>query len=159
MNIQKNILQKNIFNEIKNLFFNSYFGWYYQNCVNDENDNHLQFCHTFFDNNKINSDYFVNISPIIDFINPEKLIRVKANLLPKTEKIIEHGFHTDFKDCMTSVYYINTNNGYTKLIDETIITSEENKLVTFDSNTKHTGSTCTDENVRIVLNINYLPKI
>jgi len=60
---------------------------------------------------------------------------------------------------MTAVYYINTNNGYTKLIDETIITSEENKLLTFDSNTKHTGTTCTDENVRIVLNINYLPKI
>jgi len=159
MRIKKTILPKITFNEVKNLFFNSYFSWYYQNCVNDENDNHLQFCHTFFDNNKINSDYFVNISPIIDFINPEKLIRVKANLLPKTEKIIEHGFHTDFKDCMTAVYYINTNNGYTKFIDDTIIQSEENKLVTFDSNTKHTGTTCTDENVRIVLNINYLPKI
>jgi len=159
MKIKKNILPKIIFKEIKNIFFNNYFGWYYQDLVIHKNDNHFQFCHLFFDDNKINSTYFENISPIINYINPQKLIRVKANLLPKTQKIIEHGFHTDFKDCITAVYYINTNNGYTKLIDETIIPSEENKLFSFDSNTKHTGSTCTDENVRIVLNINYLPKI
>ena len=60
---------------------------------------------------------------------------------------------------MTAVYYINSNNGYTKLIDQTIVLSEENKLLTFDSNIRHTGATCTDENVRIVLNINYLSKV
>lgn len=159
MKVKKNVLPNVVFNIIKNLFFDNYFGWYYQDNVNHKNDAHFQFCHLFFDNNKINSNYFEHLSPIINYINPQQLIRVKANLLPKTVKIIEHGFHIDIKDCMTAVYYINTNNGYTKLIDGTIISSEENKLITFDSNIEHTGTTCTDENVRIVLNFNYLPKI
>jgi hypothetical protein len=159
MKISNNVLSNIVFNKLKNLFFNNYFSWHYQDNVNHKDDGHFQFCHLFFDDNKINSTYFEHISPILNFINPQQLIRVKANLLTKTDKIIEHGFHTDVKDCMTAIYYINTNNGYTKFIDETIVSSEENKLVTFISNIQHTGSTCTDENVRVVLNINYLPKI
>jgi hypothetical protein len=36
-----------------------------------------------------------------------------------------------------------------------MIKSEENKLLSFDTDIEHTGSTCTDEKIRIVLNLNY----
>ena len=35
------------------------------------------------------------------------------------------------------------------------IKSVSNTLVLFDSNEKHTGSTCTDKEYRIIININY----
>ena len=35
----------------------------------------------------------------------------------------------------------------------------ENRLIDFDSNMEHTGSTCTDQKCRIVININYYPFI
>ena len=34
--------------------------------------------------------------------------------------------------------------------------SEENKIVTFDSDIEHTGSSCTNKKRRIVINFNYL---
>ena len=40
-------------------------------------------------------------------------------------------------------------------IDKKIIKSKANRVVTFPANVKHTGTTCTDKNERIVLNINY----
>ena len=55
----------------------------------------------------------------------------------------------------TCIFYINNCNGYTKFKNNQIITSEENKLIQFDSKLEHTGSSCTDEKRRIVLNINY----
>lgn len=45
--------------------------------------------------------------------------------------------------------------GYTKFENKKIVKSEENKIVIFNSNLKHTGSTCTDQDIRMVININY----
>ena len=75
----------------------------------------------------------------------------------KTEKIIEHGLHTDvdYDNSKTAVYYCNTNNGYTRLVDGTTINSIENRMLIFDSKTPHTGSTCTDTPFRTVINFNY----
>ena len=75
---------------------------------------------------------------------------------PKDIKIKPFGLHTDapFK-CKTAILYINTNNGITIFETGEEIKSEENKIVMFPSNLKHTGTTHTDEKVRVVLNINY----
>jgi len=35
------------------------------------------------------------------------------------------------------------------------VESVANRLVEFDSNLEHTGSSCTDENIRVVINLNY----
>ena len=59
------------------------------------------------------------------------------------------------KGSKTAVFYVNSNNGYTKLKNGTIIKSEENKIAIFDGETEHTGTTCTDEEFRVVVNINY----
>ena len=54
-----------------------------------------------------------------------------------------------------SIFYINTNNGYTKFEDGTIVKSFANRLLTFPSNLKHCGTSCTDERTRVVINFNY----
>ena len=36
------------------------------------------------------------------------------------------------------------------------ILSKQNKLIIFDNDQPHTGSTCTDERIRVVINFNYV---
>jgi hypothetical protein len=157
MKITKNLLKEKEFKNIYNLLTDLNFPWYFQEGVNRENDGHKQMCHIFIKEAQINSSYLNVLDPIFKKIKVKNLFRVKSNLLFKTNEIIEHGFHVDLKDkiCKTAVYYINTNNGYTKFENKKIIKSEENKIVIFKSNLKHTGSTCTDQDIRMVININY----
>ena len=98
---------------------------------------------------------------VTDILNCSKLkiaalIRVKANLNPRTHKIIKHGFHVDLPyPCTTAIYYVNTCNGFTEFEDGTVVESVANRFVTFPSSLKHTGTTCTDQKARIVINFNY----
>ena len=66
-------------------------------------------------------------------------------------------FHRDVKwnNWHTAIYYVNDNNGYTEFEDGTIIDSVENRVVIFSSEMLHTGRNCTDENVRVIINLNY----
>ena len=59
------------------------------------------------------------------------------------------------KQSTTSIFYMNTNNGYTKFEDGTKIESVANRLVSFPSNMKHKGTSCTDEKTRVVINFNH----
>ena len=59
------------------------------------------------------------------------------------------------KQWTTAIFYVNTNNGYTKFEDETIVESVANRVVTFPANMKHTGTSCTDEKTRVIINFNY----
>jgi len=98
-------------------------------------------------------------------IDPIKLWRIKANLLTRTSNIIENEFHQDAgkheklsKQWTTAIFYMNTNNGYTEFEDGTKVESVANRIVIFPTNTKHRGTSCTDERTRVVINFNYLIK-
>ena len=60
------------------------------------------------------------------------------------------------KHWTTSIFYVNTNNGYTVFEDGTKVESVANRMLTFPSNLKHCGTSCTDKNIRSVINFNYL---
>ena len=67
-----------------------------------------------------------------------------------------HGYHTDFPfECKTAIFYINSNNGLTLFKNGQIIESVENRMVIFNSQLEHTGTTSTDTKNRIVVNFNY----
>ena len=93
------------------------------------------------------------------YIKPTALIKVKGKLYPKSKKIKEWKMNPDVhwkhENCMTSILHINTNNGYTKFENGEVVKSVRNRLVTFPAHLKHTGSTCTDEKFRCVINVNY----
>ena len=57
---------------------------------------------------------------------------------------------------MTAILYINTNDGYTVFEDGTKIDSVANRICIFPYYLKHSGTTCTNANRRIALNINYV---
>ena len=60
------------------------------------------------------------------------------------------------KNIKSAIYYVNSNNGYTKFKNGKKILSKQNKLIIFDNDQPHTGSTCTDERIRVVINFNYV---
>ena len=158
--ILQNCLSEKDFQSIKNTFYSDYFSWYLNLGVNSIDDGFTQFTHNFYTNYIQNSNLLDNLKPIINVLNPLALIRVKANLLSKTNEIIKHGFHIDQEyKCTTAIFYVNTNNGYTEFESGEKVYSEENKLVIFDTFLKHSGTTCTDKNERIVINFNFIEKI
>tara|TARA_B100001996_G_scaffold291629_1_gene231808 strand:- start:278 stop:988 length:711 start_codon:yes stop_codon:yes gene_type:complete len=143
--------------------FSTKFSWSYsgrvvpiENCMCDDLDDY-QFVHSFYDSHKPQSDHINVIEPLIRKIpNLAALVKIKANLNPRNSKVITHGFHIDmtFK-CTTGIYYLNDNNGYTEFEDGTKIENIGNRFVSFPSDMKHTGSTCTDKRMRILINFNY----
>lgn len=159
MNIFNNFLPKEVFNTLSNAMLSSNFPWYYNDYVNDENEksNHFQFTFIFLRNGQYEcwGEWKDIMVPVLQHIKHKKINRVKANLLTQTNKIIEHGYHTDQDKGTTGILYLNNCNGYTKFKNGKKVVSKENQYVEFDSSLKHTGSTCTDEKRRIVINFNY----
>ena len=128
-----------------------------------EADDPHQFTHTFFRKQTNWSSASINIVPLLDKINPRIWIKVKGNLSSINSKPLVGGWHCDkdtdgkaWTDTTTSIFFINTNNGYTLFENGKKVPSVENTLVTFPNNTLHTGVSQTDTKTRVTLNLNYL---
>ena len=163
MEITDNFLNKETFKSIQDLMLNNDFDWYYSNSITSEDldRKEFQFIHIFYANGEPRRSYPI-IDPIIKKINPFCLVRIKANLLTITPKIKEYDFHVDYKNkqnLTTAIFYVNTCDGYTIFKDGTKVESIANRLVEFDSNLEHTGSSCTDQNIRVVINLNYFKEV
>ena len=158
MNIYKNFLDKKDFEKLKDKIMGQYMPWYFNDGVISWDDKkYFQFTFLFLNNSKKNciDEHFNILEPILHKIKYKKLNRIKANLLTQDNNITEHGMHADQDKGTTGIFYLNTCNGYTKFETGKKVFSEENKYVEFNSTIKHTGSTCTDEMRRVVINFNY----
>ena len=160
-----NFIDKDSLKELQGLFWSNDFPWFYDDAVNYPGDGYYQFTHVFYQYDLQKSEFLPTLKPILHQLYLKgdlySLVRIKANLLNRTALNIEHGLHIDLPDLKdhhtskTAIFYLNTNDGYTKFEDGTIIESVENRVIVFDSRLKHTGSTCTDEKTRVVINFNY----
>jgi hypothetical protein len=160
-----NVLSEELYTATKNNFLEySKFPWFYNNFKVSHTEpfhlNNYQFTHMFYNDYSIRSELFQIVEPIVKYLNPESLIRIKANLVPKTEFRHVFEYHTDTlsksNGRKTAIYYVNSNNGVTILEDGTEIESIGNRLVIFDQKISHTGTTCTNEKVRCLINFNYI---
>jgi hypothetical protein len=158
--IRDNFLPKEEFLKIQKIFLSDIFPWYFNNYKIDSNNeeglNNYQFTHAFYVDYKIKSDAFEYLENLLKELKIKSIVKLKANLLPKTDTIIKSEFHTDVDfNCLTSILYINNNDGYTEFENGKIINSIENRLITFPSSIKHLGTTCTNSKIRVILNLNY----
>ena len=159
-----NFLDESDFKNIQEIMLGDNFPWYYNTGVvkaeDDNIKNQYQLIHMFYSNDVPRSSYFDILAPLIYKINARSWIKIKANLNTRTEDFFEHGYHVDYTDVIpsqrTAVFYLNTNNGYTLFQDGTKIESVKNRLVSFKTDLLHTGSTCTDVNRRVLINLNYI---
>lgn len=161
MKVIDNFLDKESFEKIKNSIVNNpYFPWYFSEYTDYLNEKGLEkgkYIHTFYHQNKPNSQHYDLLLPFIEKLNCTSIINIKLNSTNYATKIKEGTYHCDYNiKCKTAIYYLNTNDGYTKFQkDNKIIESIENRMVIFNSNLKHLGTNTTDSKRRLVLNFNY----
>jgi|TARA_E500000318_G_scaffold98238_1_gene99391 hypothetical protein len=158
LKIIDNFLPKKQFKEIKETVTYS-LPWYYSRDVGIPKAGDLYYLmHMFYRENEVQSNFYHPvIKPLIDIIKPLSLIRAKGNLYPSTHKIYRHEEHVDYSHSHKGfLYYINTNNGFTILENGKKVESIANRALFFDSSKMHQSTTCTDQNIRINININYI---
>ena len=110
--------------------------WYYLDYIdNADDEDKFQFIHVFYHEH-------APVSPCVEVINP---------IMEKLEEKL--------KQWTTSIFYMNTNNGYTIFENGTKVESVANRMITFPANIKHTGTSCTDEKTRVVINFNYFSQL
>lgn len=165
-----NFLPKEDFIKIKDLLLSTTFPWYHQKSKVGE-DNDMQFTHVMYEANPKWEDvearrmtdsiwqkgFYSSIDSLLRKMEINALVRMKANITFKESTIRPFTMHTDVDYCnlTTAVYYINTTNGKTLFENGDEVLGVENRLVAFPAYMMHTGTSHTDEQMRIVLNINY----
>ena len=156
MKVIDNFLEEKEFNKIKNDILNVNFPWYFQHYKVIPKDGQIQFTHIVFRDGKLNSSFRYLVDIVLLRLKAKKIIRAKFNLTWKTDKILNSQYHVDTPiKSKTAIFYLNTNNGKTFFKNKKSVKSVENRMVTFNSSIKHMGTTHTDADYRLVLNINY----
>ena len=151
------------FDKLKQYLCGPKFEWYLQPHIidNKEGLDQFQFVHCFYNVAKPHLNNWSSIlDPVVDTLKAQYIFRIKANCRPRTSQGVLSDYHTDMDlNQQTAILYLNTNNGYTKFKDNSLkdVKSVANRLVTFYGGLEHCGCSCTDDNTRIVLNINYIP--
>ena len=164
MKVVDNFLPKDEFNKLKDVITGYSFPWFLQNFVEHEDNpqpSHWYFTHKFFEEGRGGTPFYPMIDEIFlkEKLNCAAILRVKGNLYPKDEKIIEHGWHIDYDfNHAGAIFYINNNNGHTILEDGSKIESIENRMLFFNAGRRHRSTNCTDTQYRMNINFNYMKK-
>ena len=160
--IQDNFLPVHEFESLRNDILQYDFPWYKSPIVDVNNDQDWQLCHNVYFENTFQS--VLNVSPLLKKMSAFSLVKIKINMIKREQQIIEHEFHIDIAyapdDMLTSILYLNTNNGYTKFKSGEKVESVANRLVTFPSMMMHTGTTNTcNSPYRMCMNINWFKNV
>ena len=164
--VKNNFLNKKDFDHIKDVMLSSKFPWYYNKTKVDEEDRddlyNYQLTHIFFRDGSANSSAYDLLEPVLKKLKVKEVIRIKANLVPRTSRIHKFEKHADQDyNCKGAILYINSNNGQTifeegrKDSQNKHVKSKENTIVLFNANQMHQGTTCTNEKIRVLINFNY----
>lgn len=162
MKVIDNFLLPEEFAPIKEYMMGPEFPWYFNQTVDYDGEitNKFQFVHNFIMIEKgLVSNSMGILSPVLNKLDMKHLLKLKANCNPRGDgkNIGEHHVDNGVPTALTAVYYINTNNGGTEFQSGEFVESVENRIVIFDSTMAHRGVSCTDEKVRVLANINYIP--
>lgn len=167
MKVVDDFLSPFLLNKIKKEVYSRSFNWFYspwtiyETKESEDNLGNYQFTHSFYDesNGGIVCDRYHLFTPFIEKLGCKKIIRLKANLNPVTQEHYVHEFHADvgeyYSGSKSAILYLNTNNGYTIFDTGERVYSVENRVLMFDSEKIHAGVTCTDQKVRVIINVVY----
>ena len=170
MKVIENFLPPETFQYVQSQLLSPAWPWYFQNHVDyaeeSENLEKSQFCYQLYRNHTWQGAGESIVTPFLHRLKAVALVRVKANLQVRTETRKQNNFHVDllnpdhepYENLLTAIYYVNSNDGVTVFEDGTEVESVANRMVVFPSKTKHTGTTCTDQKRRVVVNFNFFPE-
>lgn len=161
MKVIDNFLPDVYFNHLQKTLSETNFPWYYNDTITGlkKDTSSFQFTHNFYKDHTIVSSFWPIITPLIEKLKVCALVRVKANLLPRSTTHQSSCLHEDHhsKGVHTALFYCNTNNGYTFFKDNKKVLSKANTVILFNSNKLHAGTSCTDQKTRLVINVVYYP--
>lgn len=153
-----NFLDKTDFLKIQKSFLdNMSCSWHMSDGISETGSSDgVYFIHFLFFDNKIQSNKYSDVFPIMEKLKIKHPERIKVNLYTKSDTLVKHGSHVDSgiskKGC---IFYLNTNDGFTILDGDIGIKSIENRLLIFDPKKPHSSTNCTDRNYRSTINFNY----
>ena len=154
-----NYLKQEDFEHIRDWAFGDQIDWRYSPSVADDDDIGLgYFHHVLYAEQEPKSKWLHKgmASHLIQEAKIELLIRIKVNLYTATETIKYHKPHKDYDfPHKAAVYCLNTCDGGTT-IGKRRIDSVANRMILFDGSEDHFSSTCTDQPVRMNINLNWL---
>jgi len=167
VSIIDDFLESEYFEMLEHQISHPKFPWYWRSTVVYEDEDPKTgpgVCdHAVWQENSPCSDSYSHYLRMLKQMEVVVLLRIIANLNWRLPVAYESPWHTDnssmaFDDSQwtTSIYYINTNNGYTELEDGTKVESVKNRLLSFPMPMKHRGVTQTDEQRRLLVNFCYL---
>lgn len=176
MHIQ-NFVPESYKNDLILLMGDDYFPWYY-NAMTISHDNHdifYQFTHNIYGENKIKSETFYRVQPMLYFFEQQSglkiksIRRIKVNLLPRqpvSEGQEKTSIHTDldYKDegntnnFISIVYYVIDSDGDTVICDNDgnelkRVSPKAGDCVWFKSNMPHYPEVPKIHKRRIIINI------
>ena len=160
--VHSQILKDSDLKQIHDTMLGDNFPWFFYPDTAMQGDGHFMFTHMFFLKNKINSDFYFLLEPILNFIKDKKsynkIYRIKANLYTNKDKPLNQPSHYDYikdnKNCFIALFNLITCNGGT-VIEDKKIKSKQNDLIIFD-NVEHYGITQSDTPTRVSINFNFL---
>ena len=159
-----NLLPKPYFAEIKNITESDNFAWYWQDDqINGfkNSNNTFGFAHTLYRDNKIISDVFTFIKPIVHIFEDKSEIKVKdifrmqINLSTNTHFYDEQqANHIDLNEdnYKSFILYLDHSDGDTVINNEHHVTPMDNKCVYFNSNVIHRATPPKHSKRRMVIN-------
>ena len=152
--IVDDFLELSDYNHLVNDLLSDQFDWYHNHDL--KNDELHYFTHMFYNNYGFCSKYANKLNPFIKQLNPASFVHIRANLFSKHDTVeeFEHCSNFQFKHkCV--VYFINNNDGYTKLQDGTKLYSKDNRAVFFEVNEPFIDTTCTNDVFRMTMSFHY----
>ena len=166
MKVIDDFLSPSEYEQVRDYLLGTHIRWKFNNRKVYKDDGQIQFTHRCFEPQRFPvaiERTMKELDPLMIKLvsdhNLDLMVRIKVNMEPKTAEPVESCLHTDTNQYnKTAIYYVNTNNGYTRFKDGTKVNSIANRIVIFDAQTEHGGVTQTDEQVRVVVNINYFEK-
>lgn len=129
-----NFLEKEDFNNIKDSFMTHDCAWYYSTKVGTMNEiddlNNSYFVHRLYQDHESKSNKLKTMVPVFNKLGMKVLIRAKANLFTRTEKIHYFDIHQDLNfDANAAILYLNNCDGFTILEHSTRDPEKELQLV------------------------------
>jgi len=157
--IYQNHLSNSLFEELQNLLFSDNFPWYYQKKVTGEipSPQDFMFTHTLIREGVVVSDYGESITKaLMKKVDYDTIIRAKINCYCSSQELIKHEFHRDSEQSIkVGLFYLKNNNGYTEFENNKKVETKKNQMLIFDGKHLHRSTNCTDEKVRITINVNF----
>jgi len=130
------------------------FDWYHNH--DTVRDDMHYFAHIFYTNYGFSSKFANKLNPFIKKINPASFVHIRASLFSQHKEVVEFGVTNEFAfkhKCM--LYFVNANDGYTKLPCGTKLFSKDNRAVFFEVGTPYIDTTCTNDVFRMTMEFNY----